>query len=224
MIQFTDITFGQLMIPLPRTAKILGVMASEQKNQGRIYFDGEMNDFVMREMRICPPGENKILEGFHCVGHFPAYQNVFFVFIKEEKFFTVQKGRVEVDTMDSAGYELFANEDIVVPQGVPKAIKTGVWTHFHHDLMAIIKEKSGRALKDNWDVKAGLIDSDYHGPNCEPEFEWKVVIRCNSGPVTLKVGDKLAQFIVVEKAKFFASGIKINRLQRIGGFGSTGIK
>lgn len=129
--------------------------------------------------------------------------------------FRLLNGRIERGTVHSAAFDLFAEEEVTVGN-VPVAVATGVKTEFSPSLVAIIKEKSGLALK-GIEVKAGVIDSDYRD-------EWKVVLRYPYGKWDVKIGDKIAQFLLVEvpDVQLFGSGIVLKNVDRQGGFGSTG--
>ncbi len=144
------------------------------------------------------------------------------------KWFKLVEGKIEKATRGSAAFDLFATEDVLVGDEAV-AVKTGVKTEFHPGLVAIIKEKSGLALK-GVEVKAGVIDSDYRD-------EWKVLLRFpqklnwKCAPIehieqtiNIQKGMKIAQAILFElpTIELMGEGITIKDEVREGGFGSTG--
>lgn len=145
--------------------------------------------------------------------------------LKQSSFFKLVEGKIEKATRGSAAFDLFATDDFLVGD-IPRPIPTGVKTEFSSNLVAIIKERSGLAVK-GLEVKAGVIDSDYRD-------EWKVVMRYpgDAHPGQFKTepnyqirgGDKIAQVILVELpiVNLIGEGIVIKNEVRGGGFGSTG--
>lgn len=140
--------------------------------------------------------------------------------------FQLLQGRIECATRGSACFDLFATEEVTFEPGQTIAIPTGVFTEFDRGLRAIIKERSGLALKKELHVHGGVIDSDYRD-------EWKVIAQWNPWHVwddqnevvsyTIKPGDKIAQFKLEEIpiVDYVGSGIVFNDQVRAGGFGST---
>lgn len=150
-------------------------------------------------------------------------------------YFRLLTGRIEKATKHSAAFDLFYNgtEPLLIGDS-PVLILTGVTTAFSQNLVAIIKEKSGLALK-GLELKAGVIDADYRQ-------EWGVLARFpirESNLITwhegkgelphfrVNPGDKVAQFILVELPEVELSAeigaiLSIKDQLRTGGFGSTG--
>lgn len=156
--------------------------------------------------------------------------------------FKLLKGKIEHATKDAAAFDVFYNGAVPLDIGDrPVIISTGIFTEFDPRLVAILKEKSGLALK-GVEIKAGVIDADYRK-------EWGVVARfpvtyniqrtefgqfencyVDPGwrPFTLNPGDKVAQFLLIEKAKVtieVPNSLLAQYLaaedERVGGFGST---
>lgn len=125
-------------------------------------------------------------------------------------------------TIGSAGFDLKSNSEqqIVIPVGQRKLIKTGVNIKIHDDMVAMVCSRSGLALKHGISVanSPGIIDSDY--------IDEIGVILINHGENDFIVnhGDRIAQLVFLN---FIAPCFKIvNKLEvttRVGGFGSTGI-
>lgn len=154
--------------------------------------------------------------------------------------FELLTGKIEKATKESAAFDLFYNgEEPLVIQDAPIAIPTGVRTKFDPRLVAIIKEKSGLAVK-GVELKAGVIDADYRD-------EWKVIARfpqweddetvqlmvkgkddLTKAQYTVMPGQKIAQFVLIElpNVTFQAhtgAFISIKAGERVGGLGSTGL-
>jgi|TARA_B100001059_G_scaffold236795_1_gene290445 dUTP pyrophosphatase len=144
----------------------------------------------------------------------------------------VNGGKMPVKgSRQSAGYDLFSNEKIVVEPHSRKCVGTGVKLKMLDQGFYIrIAPRSGLAVKKSIDIGAGVVDSDYRG-------EMKVVL-VNNGDVEfcVDVGDKIAQFIV-EKYEpdtlikcYNNDGDEVAREKLCtfdrgeGGFGSTGLK
>ena len=93
-------------------------------------------------------------------------------------------------TVGSAGYDLYASEEVTIKAGETGLVKTGVCTNFARHMYARIAARSGLSLKKGIMIGAGVIDSDYSG-------EIGVVVH-NFGKedVTFKVGSRPAQLIL----------------------------
>ena len=130
----------------------------------------------------------------------------------------------------SAGYDLFSNEKIIIEPHSRKCVGTGVKLKMLEQVFYIrIAPRSGLAVKKSIDIGAGVVDSDYRG-------EMKVVLINNGNDeFSVDIGDKIAQFIV-EKYEpdtiikcYNDDGDEIDseELSIIergeGGFGSTGL-
>lgn len=165
--------------------------------------------------------------------------------------FELTTGKVMRATKDSAALDVFYSGDkpLWITDRVT-AISTGVTSKFTPGLVAILKEKSGLALK-GIEIKAGVIDADYRD-------EWLVLARnpiqtesivldpsglpaidpvtkdviysiqpCpNWKPFRLNPGDKIAQFLlvalpVVHVYSMPSAEVIISEAIRAGGFGST---
>jgi dUTPase len=152
--------------------------------------------------------------------------------------FGLVTGRIEKATRHSAAFDVFyAGTEPLLIGDKPIIIPTGVRTEFSHDLVAVIKEKSGLAVK-GVELKAGVIDADYRD-------EWGVVARYpipenellswffwnekTPQPKHFRVnpGDKVAQFLLLELPKVDLvwgpnATVIYKDEERVGGFGSTG--
>ena len=117
-----------------------------------------------------------------------------------------------------AGMDLYAVEDIVLEQGIPVPVPTGIQVAIPPGYVGLVWDKSGVSLKGVHRL-AGVIDAGYRG-------EIKVVlINLTKKPYTVEKGKKIAQLliqsvlaVVIEEAENLDD---TNRGE--GGFGSTGL-
>ena len=122
-------------------------------------------------------------------------------------------------TEGSAGLDISASEDFVIPAHKWNAVPTGIAISVPRDCYARLAPRSGLAYKKGIDVGAGVIDSDYSG-------EIKVILF-NHGDEDFIIhrGDRIAQ-IIFEKI-FINDLVEVEELNFTkrgdGGFGSTGI-
>ncbi|OIR56390.1 MAG: deoxyuridine 5'-triphosphate nucleotidohydrolase [Amphiamblys sp. WSBS2006] len=120
----------------------------------------------------------------------------------------------------SAGYDLCASSDSVVPARGKGHVKTGLSVSIPNGYYARIAPRSGLAAKSSIDVGAGVVDSDYRGE--------VVVILFNHGEedFAVKKGMRCAQLIIT---KILTPEIKVveehgeKTGRDAGGFGSTGM-
>ena len=118
----------------------------------------------------------------------------------------------------SAGYDLSAAAEIVVPARGKALVKTDLAMIIPETCYGRIAPRSGLAWKKHIDVGAGVIDADYRGP--------VGVVLFNHGENDLEVkrGDRIAQLILEKIA--FADIVEVAELDETtrgaGGFGSTG--
>lgn len=88
-----------------------------------------------------------------------------------------------------AGADLFANEDLVIPHGEWRNVKTGVHIELPHGYFGLIASKSGPNTKNGVTCR-GVIDEGYSGEIIAP--------MQNIGPdYEIKKGQKITQLIVL---------------------------
>lgn len=129
---------------------------------------------------------------------------------------TVKTGRLRRATAQSAAFDLFAAESVVVPVGAVRIVKTGVTTEME-GCYAVIKDRSGLASR-GLTTRAGVIDGDYRQ-------EWGVVLVNESqSPYEVNAGDRIAQalFVPLPAIEVVGDGVEQSEAVRGGGFGSTG--
>lgn len=124
-------------------------------------------------------------------------------------------------TEGSAGYDLSACVDALIPPGCWKAIETGVVVQFPSDCYLRVAPRSGLAYKHGIDVFAGVIDSDYTG-------SIKVILMNNGmEPFEIEKGDRIAQMIyerIYKPSLMVVDSQELSETVRgSGGFGSTGV-
>lgn len=122
-------------------------------------------------------------------------------------------------TNGSAGYDLYASEDKVIPARTRALVDTGLSMCIPSSCYGRIAPRSGLAAKFSIDVGAGVIDSDYRG--------LVKVLLINHGEMdySVKVGDRIAQLIFekIEHLIFVeAEELPVSEQRGEGGFGSTG--
>lgn len=129
----------------------------------------------------------------------------------------------EYKTDSSAGGDLRSIEDVEIPTGQWRLIRTGFAMALPQGFEAQIRPRSGLALNHGVTVlnSPGTIDCDYRG-------EVKVIL-INHGPKTFYVsrGDRIAQMVispVVDRLNFSAREVEAlsETARGSGGFGSTG--
>jgi len=119
---------------------------------------------------------------------------------------------------NSAGYDLYACQNTIIPVGKTVIVPTGIAVEFPHGYVALIWDRSGIGAKGIHRF-AGVIDPDYRGP-------WGVVLCNLSGkPFEITAGDRIAQ-VLFQTAETWAVE-EVNELSNtargVNGFGSTGI-
>jgi len=122
-------------------------------------------------------------------------------------------------TSMSAGYDLYAAEEGLVPRHSRKLIKTNVSMSIPMNHYGRVAPRSGLAYKNGIDVLAGVIDSDYRGDigvvlyNTDKDSDFNV-----------KIGDKIAQIIIepCSSVNFMKTQILSNSNRGESGYGHTG--
>ena len=117
----------------------------------------------------------------------------------------------------SAGYDLYACDDIVILPMNKALIPTGLAVEIPEGCYGRIAPRSGLSAKKFIDVGAGVIDRDYR--------QEVKVLRFNFGVEVyfVKKGDRIAQLILerIETPDVIVVS-ELSATTRTGGFGSTG--
>jgi dUTP pyrophosphatase len=125
-------------------------------------------------------------------------------------------------TSQSAGYDLYAFENINIEPNTLEKVRTGIFITCPKNTYGRIAPRSGLAYKNWINVMAGVIDRDY--------THEIMVLLFNHGKDTFTInkGDRIAQ-IIFEKIcnpefNILSEETKLDDTDRKGGFGSTGTK
>ena len=127
-------------------------------------------------------------------------------------------------TKYSAGYDMEAAEDMVVPsfkKGMkPTLIKTGIKAYMMEDEVLILANRSSNPGKKGLILanSIGVIDSDYYG---NPDNDGHIMFafyNIKEEDILIKKGDAIGQAIF---QKFLVADEDFATGERVGGFGST---
>ena len=117
-----------------------------------------------------------------------------------------------------AGLDLCVCEKTVLRPNVLIKAHIGIKIEFPIGYAAIIKEKSGLALK-GIEIKGGVIDHEYRG-------EVLVLAKNKStSPIILEIGNKIAQMLIMPVwtgEPLQVGKVNKNTVRKDNGFGSTG--
>lgn len=127
-------------------------------------------------------------------------------------------------TKYSAGYDIEAAEDIVIPsfkKGMnPTFVKTGVKAYMQDDEVLMIYNRSSNPKKKGLILanSVGVIDKDYYG---NPENDGHIMFaffNIKDEDITIKKGDAIGQGVF---SKYLVTDNDVAGGDRTGGFGST---
>lgn len=128
----------------------------------------------------------------------------------------------ERSTLDSAGYDFFAIEDVILPAKKLTRVMTGVKCELMPNQVLILANRSSNPSKKGLVLinGIGVIDADYYGnPDNDGEmgFEFYNIF---DEDVIIKKGEKLGQGIIM---KFDKTEDDYVIKTRESGWGSTGV-
>lgn len=121
----------------------------------------------------------------------------------------------------SAGHDLTTVEAIVLGVGKRHLVRTGLELAIPRNHYGRVAERSGLSWKAGLGVMAGVIDEDYRGE------VGVILVNLGEEPVTINVGDRVAQLIVEKIAKPEVVEVfqPLDATERgTNGFGSTGVR
>ena len=130
-------------------------------------------------------------------------------------------------TKNSAGYDMEAAEDTVIPsfkKGMkPTLVKTGIKAYMGEDEVLILANRSSNPGKKGLILanSIGVIDSDYYG---NPDNDGHIMFafyNIKDEDIEIKKGDAIGQAIF---QKFLVADDDFAQGTRTGGFGSTSKK
>lgn len=118
----------------------------------------------------------------------------------------------------AAGYDLYCQNDTIIYPGSQIVVLTGVKLALPPNTVGLIWPRSGLAVKNEIDTRAGVIDESYRG-------EIGVVLRNDSDRmVKLPAGSRVAQLLIMPYLT--PEVVVVGKLDETprggGGFGSTG--
>lgn len=131
----------------------------------------------------------------------------------------------ERSTLNSAGYDFFAIEDVTLPAKKLTRVMTGVKCELMPNQVLILANRSSNPSKKGLILAngIGIIDADYYGnPDNDGEmgFEFYNIL---DEDVVIKKGEKLGQGVIMKFDKTEDDYISNPYKTRVGGFGSTGV-
>lgn len=127
-------------------------------------------------------------------------------------------------TKYSAGYDIEAVEDVVIPsfkKGMnPTLVKTGLKAYMQDDEVMLLYNRSSNPKKKGLIVanSVGVIDKDYYG---NPDNDGHIMFafyNIKEEDVEIKKGEAIGQAIF---QKYLVTDDDVAQGERIGGFGST---
>lgn len=130
----------------------------------------------------------------------------------------------ERSTVNSAGYDFFAIENIVIPAKTTVRVFTGVKCKLLPDMFLLLANRSSNPAKKSLVLMngIGIIDADYYGnPDNDGEMAFDFH-NISTVDTIIKKGDKLGQGVIVKFIKTDDDYIANPTATRVGGFGSTG--
>ena len=130
----------------------------------------------------------------------------------------------ERSTLNSAGYDFFAIEDIIFNPETITRVFTGVKCELMPNQVLILANRSSNPSKKGLVLLNGIgvIDADYYGnPDNDGEIAFEFYNMLDE-VVEIKKGEKLGQGLILKFDKVENDYISDPYKARSGGFGSTG--
>ncbi len=127
-------------------------------------------------------------------------------------------------TKYSAGYDIEAVEDVVIPsfkKGMnPTLVKTGLKAYMQDDEMLLLYNRSSNPKKKGLILanSVGVIDKDYYGNSDNDGHIMFAFYNIKDEDVVIKKGEAIGQGIF---QKYLVSDDDNAQGERVGGFGST---
>ena len=127
-------------------------------------------------------------------------------------------------TKNSAGYDVEAAEDCVIPAfkpgQKPTLVKTGIKAYMESDEVLIRANRSSNPGKKGLILanSIGVVDSDYYGNPDNDGHIMYAFFNFKAEDVEIKKGDRIGQAIF---QKYLVTDDDIAQGERTGGFGST---
>ena len=127
-------------------------------------------------------------------------------------------------TKNSAGYDVEAAEDCVIPAfkpgQKPTLVKTGIKAYMESDEVLILANRSSNPGKKGLILanSIGVVDSDYYGNPDNDGHIMYAFFNFKAEDVEIKKGERIGQAIF---QKYLVTDNDIAQGERTGGFGST---
>ena len=127
-------------------------------------------------------------------------------------------------TKNSAGYDVEAAEDCIIPAfkpgQKPTLVKTGIKAYMEGDEVLILANRSSNPGKKGLILanSIGVVDSDYYGNPDNDGHIMYAFFNFKAEDVEIKKGDRIGQAIF---QKYLVTDDDIAQGERTGGFGST---
>jgi dUTP pyrophosphatase len=124
-------------------------------------------------------------------------------------------------TAGAAAFDLAAAEDLEVPAGAIRLVRTGLVIHVPDGYFLAIIARSSTPVKRGLILanSVGVIDSDYCGPTDEIKIQ---LLNVTDTAVAVRSGDRLAQGILLPAPRVEWEETEVAAGQSRGGFGTTG--
>ena len=127
-------------------------------------------------------------------------------------------------TKNSAGYDVEAAEDCVIPAfkpgQKPTLVKTGIKAYMESDEVLILANRSSNPGKKGLIManSIGVVDSDYYGNPDNDGHIMYAFFNFKAEDIEIKKGERIGQAIF---QKYLVTDNDIAQGERTGGFGST---
>ena len=127
-------------------------------------------------------------------------------------------------TKNSAGYDVEAAEDCIIPAfkpgQKPTLVKTGIKAYMENDEVLILANRSSNPGKKGLILanSIGVVDSDYYGNPDNDGHIMYAFFNFKAEDIEIKKGDRIGQAIF---QKYLVTDDDIAQGERTGGFGST---
>ena len=127
-------------------------------------------------------------------------------------------------TKNSAGYDVEAAEDCIIPAfkpgQKPTLVKTGIKAYMQDDEVLMLYNRSSNPKKKGLILanSVGVVDKDYYG---NPDNDGHIMFafyNIKDEDITIKKGEAIGQAVF---QKYFVADGDIAEGERVGGFGST---
>jgi dUTP pyrophosphatase len=118
----------------------------------------------------------------------------------------------------SAGWDLYASQEVVVPARGKAIIATDIAIAVPVGFYGRVAPRSGMAWKKHTDIGAGVIDADYRGPI------GVVMFNHSDEDLQIESGDRVAQLVIEQISMAPLTEVEsLDDTERgVGGYGSTG--